>query len=471
MTPLTIKSTLDEIWQKAKSELSRVLPKEAFDSWFSNMECVGGDDNKILLGTPSALAQYWIADNFFDLLTQNLSLAAAKNMKFEIVVLGRDEKSEVVVEESIASHFAESRPSRSNVARSTQLANTEILESINPRNTFENFVVGEGNQLAHSAALAVAQAPGTSFNPLFLYGSTGLGKTHLMHAIAHFIIKNNPTSRVLFISSETFVNDYLNALTDKNIASFHKKYRSVDVLLIDDIQFLSGKASTQKEFFHAFNQLSEARKQIILSCDKSPTEVEDIEERLVSRFEWGMCVDIQQPDYETRLAILRRKLATMGDSINIAPEVLDLIARRFTKNIRRMEGALNKLIGYCSLINSNGILTLEKATYLLADALSAEDDGESVDVEKIKQVVAEYHRISVDELCGKRRTASIAQARQIAMYLTKKLTSNTLQEVGKKFGGRDHGTVMHAIKVVEDSMKQSESFNRRIEYLKKSLSA
>ncbi len=469
MTPLTIKSTLDEIWQKAKSELSRVLPKEAFDSWFSNMECVGGDDDKILLGTPSALAQYWIADNFFDLLTQNLSLAAAKNMKFEIVTL-ESEVSTEVVSDQIATHFAQARPQRRNASRSVQQANTEILESINPRNTFENFVVGEGNQFAHSAALAVAQSPGVAFNPLFLHGSTGLGKTHLMHAIAHFIIKNNPSSRVLFISSETFVNDYLNALTDKNIAAFHQKYRSVDVLLIDDIQFLSGKASSQKEFFHAFNRLLEARKQIILSCDKSPSEVEDIEERLVSRFEWGICVGIDQPDFETRLAILRRKLATMGDSVKIAPEVLELVARRFTKNVRRMEGALNKLIGYCSLINSSEVLTLEKSMYLLADALNAEDGGESVDVEKIKQVVAGRYNISVDELCGRRRTQNIAEARQIAMYLTKKLTSNTLQEVGKKFGGRDHGTVMHAIKVVEDSMKQNESFSRTVEWCKKSIS-
>lgn len=247
--------------------------------------------------------------------------------------------------------------------------------------------MGESNKFAHAAALAVAQNVGNAFNPLFLYGDTGLGKTHLMHAIAHFIIKNNPSAKVMYISSEAFVNDYINALGNGNITAFRKRYRNTDVLLIDDIQFFAKKESSQNEFFHTFNELFNANKQIVLSCDKPINEVEDIEKRLVSRFAWGMSVPIEMPDYETRLAILRRKAAILDESAHIGDEVLDLIARRFTKNVRRMEGALNKLIGYSSLINSNEPISLEKANYLLADDLVRED-GAVVDIETIQKKTA-----------------------------------------------------------------------------------
>ncbi len=469
MTPLTITSTLNEIWHKAKSELARVLPQDAYDSWFSNMECIGGDDSKIILSTPSALAPYWITDNYFDILSQNLALAASRNIDFEIKVALEASPSE----DSSLQTSSENRVEETRVvvnARISKTVENEVLQSINPRNTFENFVVGETNQLAHAVALTVAQKPGQSFNPLFLYGSTGLGKTHLMHAIAHFIIKNDPRKRVLFVSSETFVNDYINAVMNKSVSAFHKKYREIDVLLIDDIQFLSGKEASQKEFFHTFNKLTDSNKQIVLSCDKAPSEVPDLEQRLVSRFEWGMCANIEQPDYETRIAILRSKVLALGDSVKIAPEVFDLIARKFTKNVRRMEGALNKLIGYCSLINSDEVLSLEKAKFLLADVLSSEDDGETINVEKIKTAVAEYERIDVAELSGSRRTAKIVQARQIAMYLSKEYTSCTLKEIGEQFGGRDHGTVIHAKKVVENMLETDEAFVRKVELLKKNLS-
>ena len=463
MTPLTITSTLTEIWHKAKSELARILPQDAFDSWFSNVECLGGDDAKIILSTPSALAPYWITDNYFDILSQNLALAASRNIDFEIRVVEENSQSDDL--------FANTTPApRVRAPRIPAPEDNQVLQSINPRNTFENFVVGETNQLAHAVALTVAQKPGQSFNPLFLYGATGLGKTHLMHAIAHFIIKNDPRKRVLFVSSETFVNDYINAVMNKSISSFHRKYREVDVLLIDDIQFLSGKDASQKEFFHTFNQLTDANKQIVLSCDKAPSEVPDLEQRLVSRFEWGMCANIEQPDYETRIAILRSKLLTMGDSVKIAPEVLDLIACKFTKNVRRMEGALNKLIGYCSLVNTGEVLSLEKAKFLLADVLSNEECAEEISIEKIQKVVAEYERIEVADLCGKRRTEKIAQARQIAMYLSKEYTSCTLKEIGEQFGGRDHGTVIYANNSVKNMLETDESIVRKIELLKKNLS-
>lgn len=457
MTPLTTDSVLSEIWQKAKAELAVALPEEAYNEWFSNLECAGGDENKIVLSSPSAFAPYWILDNYKDILIQNLSLAASHNVDVDIIV---KESSQLPV----------SKPEddrRAAVRTVADAPKTPI--SINPRNTFENFVVGESNALAHAAALAVAQNVGKAFNPLFLYGDTGLGKTHLMHAIAHFIIKNNPSAKVVYISSETFVNDYINALGNGNIAAFRKRYRNTDVLLIDDIQFFAKKESSQNEFFHTFNELFNANKQIVLSCDKPINEVQDIEKRLVSRFAWGMAADIKMPDYETRLAILRKKASSSGTS-QIGADVLDFIARKFTKNVRRMEGALNKLIGYCSLIDSSSVITLEKATYLLADDI-VQEDGAAVDIEKIQKCTADRFHLTPEDLCGKRRTATIALARQIAMFISRKLTNHTLQEIGKRFGGRDHGTVIHAMHTVETLLEHNDTNVKRVvDFLMKSLS-
>ncbi len=457
MTPLTTDSVLSEIWQKAKTELAVALPEEAYNEWFSNLECAGGDENKIVLSSPSAFAPYWILDNYKDILIQNLSLAASHNVDVDIIV---KESSQLPV----------SKPEddrRASVRTVADAPKTPI--SINPRNTFENFVVGESNALAHAAALAVSQNVGKAFNPLFLYGDTGLGKTHLMHAIAHFIIKNNPSAKVVYISSETFVNDYINALGNGDIAAFRKRYRNTDVLLIDDIQFFAKKESSQNEFFHTFNELFNANKQIVLSCDKPINEVQDIEKRLVSRFAWGMAADIKMPDYETRLAILRKKASSSGTS-QIGADILDFIARKFTKNVRRMEGALNKLIGYCSLIDSSSAITLEKATYLLADDI-VQEDGAAVDIEKIQKCTADRFHLTPEDLCGKRRTATISLARQIAMFISRKLTNHTLQEIGKRFGGRDHGTVIHAMHMVETLLEQNDTNVKRVvDFLMKSLS-
>ena len=336
------------------------------------------------------------------------------------------------------------------------------------RNTFESFVVGESNRFAHAAALAVAQNIGVAFNPLFIYGATGLGKTHLMHAIAHFVLKNNTSAAIAYISSENFVNEYVAALRDGNIANFRKRYRNTDVLLIDDVQFFAGKERCQEEFFHTFNELFNSGRQIVLSCDKPINEVADIEQRLVSRFGWGVSVDIQAPDYETRLAILQKKAAALGRDTAIDPAVLDLLARKFTKNIRRMEGALTNLIGYASLVNSENAVTLEKARDLLADAFCEEEESQ-VDIEKIQKKTAECFNIDPAEIVGKRRPANIAIARQIAMFISRKLTTHSLQEIGRRFGGRDHGTVMHAIKVVSDLIESDENMRRRVEYLMKTL--
>lgn len=449
------------IWERAKEGLFSVVGDKVYESWFSNLEPAGSDDETMRLSADGEFTAIWIRDNYMDVLSNQISLAASHNMKVEIVAREESPQSEDRIEapRTAPRRISAPKPSVS-----------PIPPSINPRNTFESFVVGESNRFAHAAALAVAQNIGVAFNPLFIYGATGLGKTHLMHAIAHFVLKNNPSAAIAYVSSENFVNEYVAALRDGNIANFRKRYRNTDVLLIDDVQFFAGKERCQEEFFHTFNELFNSGRQIVLSCDKPINEVSDIEQRLVSRFGWGVSVDIQAPDYETRLAILQKKAALLGRDTAIEPAVLELLARKFTKSIRRMEGALTNLIGYASLINSGNAVTLEKANELLADAFCEEDENAAVDIDKIQKKTAESFNIDPSEIVGKRRPANIAMARQIAMYLSRKLTTHSLQEIGRQFGGRDHGTVMHAIKVIGNAMENDENIKRKVDYLLKTLS-
>ena len=449
------------IWERAKEGLFSVVGDKVYESWFSNLEPAGSDDETMRLSADGEFTAIWIRDNYMDVLSNQISLAASHNMKVEIVAREESPQSEDRIEapRTAPRRISAPKPSVS-----------PIPPSINPRNTFESFVVGESNRFAHAAALAVAQNIGVAFNPLFIYGATGLGKTHLMHAIAHFVLKNNPSAAIAYVSSENFVNEYVAALRDGNIANFRKRYRNTDVLLIDDVQFFAGKERCQEEFFHTFNELFNSGRQIVLSCDKPINEVSDIEQRLVSRFGWGVSVDIQAPDYETRLAILQKKAALLGRDTAIEPAVLELLARKFTKSIRRMEGALTNLIGYASLINSGNAVTLEKANELLADAFCEENENAAVDIDKIQKKTAESFNIDPSEIVGKRRPANIALARQIAMYLSRKLTTHSLQEIGRQFGGRDHGTVMHAIKVIGNAMENDENIKRKVDYLLKTLS-
>lgn len=446
-----------EIWLKAKEELAKKFSADIFESWFAGLSYLDGDDDNLTLGTDTEFAAIWIRDNYVDIIANQVSLAAARKVNVQIKVVEHSEKT--------PSQESARETDRSRISISS--TDYKLPKSIIPHNTFETFVVGESNRFAHAAALAVAQNPGISYNPLFIYGSTGLGKTHLMHAIAQFVLKNRREARIVYLSSETFVNEYVDALRENKITSFRKRYRNTDVLLIDDVQFFAGKERCQEEFFHTFNELFNSSKQIVLSCDKPINEVSDIEQRLVSRFGWGVSVDIQAPDYETRLAILQSKLADIPIGVEIQPEVLDLLARKFTKNIRRMEGALNNLIGYATLLKT---ISLEKAQQLLADAFMQEDENQSIDIEDIQKKTADYFKIDESEMVGKRRPASIAMARQIAMYISRKLTTHSLQEIGKRFGGRDHGTVMHAIRVVDHSINHDENVRRAVEYLMKILS-
>ncbi|MBN2234899.1 MAG: chromosomal replication initiator protein DnaA, partial [Opitutales bacterium] len=336
---------------------------------------------------------------------------------------------------------------------------------LNPRNTFENFVIGGGNELAHAACMAVANSPARAYNPLFIYGETGLGKTHLMHAVAHHIQKSRPEHKIVYISSEKFTNEFIRAIQENSVAKFRKHYRHVDVLLIDDVHFLSGKERIQEEFFHTFNELFESQKQIVLTSDRPANEIAKLENRLVSRFQWGLVSDIQSPDMETRLAILSKKAHSLN--ANIPGAILAFIAERVSRNVRRLEGALTRVISYASLVKRP--LDIPKVEELLQDILHEEIQNQ-VSIEKIQRKVTDHYNLRMQDMISKRRPNAIAFPRQIAMYLSRMMTGCSLQEIGDAFGGRDHGTVIHACKTVENMMEQDSSVRQNVDYLIKQLS-
>ena len=343
-----------------------------------------------------------------------------------------------------------------------------IATSLNPRYTFDTFVVGSNNQLAHAASLAVAESPASIYNPLFIYGGVGLGKTHLMHSVAHYVLNNNPSAKVLYVTSEVFTNELIEAIRNRSdtssIQEFRKKYRNIDILLIDDIQFIIGKESTQEEFFHTFNALHESKKQIIISSDKPPKEFETLEERLRSRFEWGLQVDIQSPDYETRMAILRKKGELEGYTID--DEVLKYIATNVKSNIREIEGALTKVVAVSRLKNIEVNVVL--AEEVLKDLISS-DVKKSITVESITEIVAEHFNITASDIVSTKKSRNIAHPRQICMYLCRELTEISLKDIGSKLGNRDHSTILHGCNKIADDLKTDSSLQSVIDVLKKKI--
>lgn len=344
-----------------------------------------------------------------------------------------------------------------------------ILEkaNLNPEYTFENFVVGSNNKFAHAASLAVAESPGEIYNPLFLYGGVGLGKTHLMHSIAHFILENNPQTRVLYVTSESFTNELIEAIRNGNntaMTKFREKYRNIDVLLIDDIQFIIGKESTQEEFFHTFNSLYSANKQIIISSDKPPKDMEILDERFRSRFEWGLIVDITLPDYETRMAILHKKEDM--DGYNVSEDVIKYIANNIKSNIRELEGAFNKVVAYAKLEKKE--VTLELAEQALKDIV-APNENKQITADYIISMVAEHFNVSTADLCGNKRSSKIVMPRQVAMYLCREILAIPLKNVGQYLGNRDHTTVMHGVEKIEKELQTNEQLQSTIDTLKKKI--
>jgi chromosomal replication initiator protein len=431
--------------------------------WFEPVVCLETSEDAITLGVPNDFAAIWIHDNYLDLITQRLRLTAGRSVSVNL------QKTEAGAKGAhrLAEHSAPSSKPKSAAGRRTVRGDDRGIATgaLNIRNTFDTFVVGSNNQMAHAAALAVAQSPAQAFNPLYIYGDTGLGKTHLMHAIGHAIIRNNPEARVVYLSTEKFTNDFIQALQENGMVKFRQRYRHADVMLLDDIQFLAGKERIQEEFFHTFNDLFESGKQIVLSSDRRASEIQKLEARLVSRFEWGLPTDIQAPDLETRIAILRSKAATL--KCGLPEPIMQFIAQNITKNIRRLEGALIKVASYSAL--SNKPLDLATTERLLHDML-VEQAQSILTIETIQKRVADHFQIRHSDMTSKRRPNNIAIPRQAAMYLARTLTKHSLQEIGDAFGGRDHGTVIHACKAMDNMMEQDTSMRSSIEFLKTQLS-
>jgi chromosomal replication initiator protein len=450
----------ESIWTEVLTDLQGSLSRDIYENWFCTMRASVDDTGTLELSTGNEFSRIWLEDNYLDLIRDKVSERAGE---------------EVMVRISAHEVEPERPPTHNRVIRSEPTANRnssnfvekrrERTTYLNPRNTFENFIVGPSNQLAHAAATAVAATPGSSYNPLFVYGDTGLGKTHLMHAIAHTIQQSNPDAKVVYLSCEKFTNNFLRAIRENSLDAFRRLYRKVDVLLIDDIQFLEGKERTQEEFFHTFNDLFESQRQLCLSSDRPASEISKLESRLISRFQWGMVTDIQPPDLETRTAILKKKALSMGFN-GLGEEVLEFLASRITRNVRRLEGALIKVGTYSRLIREG--ITVRRAEELVQDILHEEIQNQ-VTIDSIQRKVVDMFDLRMSDMQNRKRPSHIAFPRQIAMYLSRLLTPHPLKEIGEAFGGRDHGTVIHAVKTVENMMEQDQKIRRNIDYLVRQL--
>ena len=460
------------LWETVKCDFKSLFPEDVFQMWFEPVICLETTGDGMTLGVPNDFAAIWIHDNYLDLITQRLRLTAGRMVnvtlrKTESAVRANGSGSNPAGGAKNHVEANHGPKARATTARRTTRYDERGPASgtLNPRNTFETFVVGSNNQMAHAASMAVAQAPAQAYNPLFLYGETGLGKTHLMHAIGHAIIRHNQDARVAYLSTEKFTNEFIQALQENSLIKFRQRYRHADVLLLDDVQFLAGKERIQEEFFHTFNDLFESGKQIVLTSDRRASEIQKLESRLVSRFEWGLPADIQAPDLETRLAILRTKAQTLN--CNLPEQILNFIAQNITKNIRRLEGALLKVSSYSALTSKP--IDLATAERLLHDVLM-EQAQNILTIETIQKRVADHFQIRHSDMTSKRRPNNIAIPRQIAMFLARTLTKHSLQEIGDAFGGRDHGTVIHACKAVDNMMEQDASTRGSVEFLKAQLS-
>ncbi|MGC6424823.1 MAG: chromosomal replication initiator protein DnaA [Lentimonas sp.] len=456
------------LWENVNLELKNLFPADLYEMWFHDLKCKEETKNKIVLTASSEFNAIWVENNYLDMIMQQARSFAGTSVQVKIEVAeppteGAEDFEASVCDDKRMAKIADTREARSD-SRFSEAA-PKHRTFLNPRNTFENLVVGSGNQLAHAASIAVASAPGRAYNPLFVFGETGLGKTHLMHAVAHEMLANNPKAKIAYVSTEKFTNEFIHAIRENKLAKFRKYYRNLDALLVDDIHFLSGKESTQEEFFHTFNDLFESGRQIFLASDRPANEIERLENRLISRFQWGLVTDIQAPDFETRVAILRKKAAAMN--LDLATDIMEFLAKRVSRNVRRMEGALTRIAGYDALIDRK--LELEAVERLLADLLH-EEAASKVTVEQIQKKVSDYYQIRYGDLIGRRRTSNIVFPRQVAMYISRTLTSDPLKSIGDAFGGRDHGTVIHACKQVENIMEQDGSVKRGVDYLIKQLS-
>jgi chromosomal replication initiator protein len=455
---MNMQASAEKIWGSAQQQLRSMLSADTYNLWFAQLRVSILDGNSLILEVANDFCEVWLKDNYMGLLQDVVALSAGRQLQVKFKVNSGVGSPAVALPQP-----PQPKAKAAELVSDRNAHHTSEL-NFNPKNTFETFVVGNNNNFAYAAAQAVAQAPGKSYNPLFLYGGVGLGKTHLLHAIGQHVASNKKGARVAYLSSEKFTNEYIDAIQNNQLVKFRKKYRQTDVLLIDDIQFLAGKERIQEEFFHTFNALHEGHKQIVLTCDRPASEIQNLEHRLVSRFEWGLVTDLQPPDVEMRLAILQKKAQLM--SVALPEEIMNFLANRIRTNIRRLEGALIRVASYASLTGKK--LTLEVVESLLREVLH-EEGRFSISIEVIQKRVAEHFDIRLADMTSKRRPENIAFPRQIAMFLSRQMTESSLSAIGEAFGGRDHGTVLHACRLVKDRMEVDPNVRQVVSYLEKQL--
>jgi len=432
-----IELTAEGVWNEVSGRLREALNENTFSTWFDQVDAATITDGEFVLTVPNDFTREWIEGHFLDLIGAALAeVAGEHSVRLELA-----KQAEAVPK-------VEPKPAE------------QTPTGMNSKYTFDSFVIGSSNRFAHAAALAVAEAPAQAYNPLFIYGGTGLGKTHLLQAIAQYVGEHPGSLSVRYVTSETFMNDFINSLRDKRIEGFKQRYRTYDLLLVDDVQFFEHKERIQEEFFHTFNSLYESGSQIVMSSDRPPRDIATLEERLRSRFEWGLITDIQPPDLETRIAILRKRVKT--DNINADPQVLTFIASRVSTNIRELEGALTRVVAFCSLTGRP--MTEDLAQDVLKDVFP-QGDLPQVTIERIQEIISDRFGLSLDELCGDRRSQNIVYPRQVAMYLSRELTDSSLPKIGKQFGGRDHTTVIHATSKIARMIREDRSVYNLVQEL------
>jgi chromosomal replication initiator protein len=446
-------ATHEQLWRDASKTLQEKLNPDLFSRWFTSIRPLELKDNVLLLGVANEFYQIWLQENFTLLVCDALTETAKRPLQVKFVIA--EGATETL---PLGKH----RPKHEHMGAQQQRAQLDV--KLNPRYTFESFVVGPNNNFAHAAALAVAQSPAKAYNPLFMYGGVGLGKTHLMQAVGHCVLQSSKGRRVCYITCEQFTNEFIQAIQNSTMTKFRKKYRNFDVLLIDDIQFLAGKERMQEEFFHTFNTLFDAHKQIVLSSDRPAAEIANLESRLVSRFEWGLVTELQPPALETRIAILKKKAILLD--VRLSEHVIQFIAQKIRTNIRRLEGALVRVASYASLTGKE--ITTDTLETLLRDALH-EEAKRTMTIDLIQKKVAEHFDIRIADMTSRRRPQNVAFPRQVAMYLSRHLTDRSLVDIGESFGGRDHGTVLHACKLIQTRIEKDQRLRQTISYLEQSL--
>lgn len=445
---------IDALWDEVLAQMEKKVSKPSYETWLKSTKASSLQGDTLTITAPNEFARDWLEGRYTHLISSVLYEVVGEELLVKFIIPQNQKNSDV----------DDQFPADKKKKKRDDESNEYPQHMLNNKNTFDTFVIGSGNRFAHAASLAVAEAPAKAYNPLFIYGGVGLGKTHLMHAIGHYVLEHNPSAKVVYLSSEKFTNEFINSIRDNKAVEFRNKYRNVDVLLIDDIQFLAGKEQTQEEFFHTFNTLHEESKQIVISSDRPPKEIPTLEDRLRSRFEWGLITDITPPDLETRIAILRKKAKAEG--LDIPNEVMLYIANQIDSNIRELEGALIRVVAYSSLINKD--INADLAAEALKDIIPS-SKPKIITILEIQKAVGEHYNVKLEDFKAKKRTKSVAFPRQIAMYLSRELTDSSLPKIGDEFGGRDHTTVIHAHEKISKLYQSDAQLQQQINEIKSRL--